>query len=52
MANVIWFGTVRADSARPDAGYEDVTDPNHIVAVTAILTRERRSFNAARVELV
>jgi high-affinity nickel permease len=33
-------------------GMRHATDPDHVIAVTAILTRERRLFNAARVGLV
>ncbi|MBV8359581.1 MAG: high-affinity nickel-transport family protein [Deltaproteobacteria bacterium] len=33
-------------------GMRHATDPDHVIAVTAILTRERRFFSAARVGLV
>lgn len=33
-------------------GIKHATDPDHVIAVTAILTRERRFFSAARVGLV
>jgi high-affinity nickel permease len=33
-------------------GMRHATDPDHVIAVTAILTRERRLSNAARVGLV
>jgi len=33
-------------------GIKHATDPDHVIAVTAILTRERRFFSAAKVRLV
>jgi high-affinity nickel-transport protein len=33
-------------------GMRHATDPDHVIAVTAILTRERRLFSAARIGLV